>query len=689
VIIGSAALALLVAAALYVTLSTGPSEAPLSANVIAVVPFTVRGSPELDYLGEGIVDLMSAKLDGAGPLTAVSPRAIISLINETGVDVSDPAAGRRVARQLRAGRYVTGDVLELAGQITLTAYLHDTQRTDAPSQQATTEGSTDDLFEVIDELVTDLLAGSMSGPEDRIQKLATVTSASLPAAKEYLQGERLLRSGQYREAAEAYSRAVEIDTAFALAYYRKSIAADWIDAYDVRSTADKAFEFAEQLSPRDRSLLAALRMRRHGQNDEAAQAYRAHLHHYGDEVEALVQLGEALFHDNPRRGRPIAEAAVPFQQAVDLEPSNLIAQIHLARILALNDSIPALTRTAAYLAEVAPESERSLEVESIYAYAAGDTARQRQVRELLTDKPWYYTWYAVHGVATFARDTHGAYEILETRTTDQDLLLMLVPNLQVVQGKHDGFRSFMSGMGNRRHANWDIYEAFVLTSGAYPADDGELSAVLDRVLEADPDEVLRTAWIPAYEDLTLRFAEFELDYNVALLLIHLGRIAEAREIIDAMAATDDFPGLGSLRQDAVNGLEAEIFYRSGEFERALDLVRLIAHEVPHAATVRSLADGTRSRFLRAELELQVGDIDVARGYYLGFDQSWSPWDTNYRSVVYQRLGEIAEQEGKAEDAIGYYTRLLDLWRDCDPELLAARNEIQDRRDALLENRSPN
>ena len=37
---------------------------------------------------------------------------------------------------------------------------------------------------------------------DRLQALATVTSASLPAAKEFLEGERLLRAGQYREAAD-------------------------------------------------------------------------------------------------------------------------------------------------------------------------------------------------------------------------------------------------------------------------------------------------------------------------------------------------------------------------------------------------------------------------------------------------------------------------------------------------------
>jgi serine/threonine protein kinase len=209
IVLGSAALALLVAAVLYVAMSPGSSEpgAFSSTDVIAVVPFTVRGSSDLAYLGEGIVDLLSAKLDGAGTLTAVNPRVVISLVSGEGVDVSDPAAGRRLAQRLGAGLYVTGDLLELAGRITLTAYLHDTRQADSPVQQATIEGSTEELFEVIDGLVTDLLAGSMSGPVDRLLKLATVTSASLPATKEYLQGERLLRDGLYREAAHVIANA--------------------------------------------------------------------------------------------------------------------------------------------------------------------------------------------------------------------------------------------------------------------------------------------------------------------------------------------------------------------------------------------------------------------------------------------------------------------------------------------------
>jgi hypothetical protein len=55
----------------------------------------------------------------------------------------------------------------------------------------------------------------------------------------------------------------------------------------------------------------------------------------------------------------------------------------------------------------------------------------------------------------------------------------------------------------------------------------------------------------------------------------------------------------------------------------------------------------------------------------------------HRAVAYQRLGEIAEARGRPAEAITYYSRLIDLWRDCDPALLPHREGIRRRRDALI------
>jgi len=684
--VGIAAITLVVAVAAVFVMSRqapSPKNLDLSVDRVIVAPFAVRGSPDLGYLSEGIVDLISAKLNTAGILDAVNPRAVIARFEQLGVDSKDPTAGRQVAEQLQAGNYVIGDIVEAGGQVQLTAYLYDTQEIDKPPQQATARGEADDLFDMIDALVGDLLVDAVEASPNRMQQLATTTTASLPAVKHYLEGERLLRAGQYREAAVEYARAVEIDSSFALAYYRKSMAADWIDAPDVRETADKAFELADKLAPRERDLVTALRMRRYGRNTDAEQAYRALLHQYPTEVEALVQLGEVLFHDNPRTGRPVTESLIPFRKAIELEPGNLIAHIHNARSYAMMDSMDALSRTAAALEELAPDSPRRFEARAMHTYMTGDSVERTRLIENLSDKPWYYRWYSAHAIANFARDAAGASDLLNAGSIEALPLRILVSNLLLARGKIPEYRALTSKVREQRSPSWDLFEAFIATTGVYPVSEEALSSLANRLRLLDPAQILSTSWTPPYYDLTVRFAAFERDYYVALMLILLNRVSEARDIIEPMTSVEDFPGLGSYKQDVLTELEAEVRYQANDLEGALDLLRTIHYDIPHAVTVRPSADGSRSRFLHADLEMQIGDREVAKRYFESFEQSWSFWDTTFRQLAYDRLAQIAESEGDVDETVMWCDRLLELWRDCDDEWMLKRDEVKERRDRAM------
>ncbi len=86
-------------------------------------PFTVSGSDELAYLSEGLMDLIGGRLDGAGPLRTVDPRAVLgSGQNLQGVDLARSAA---VAASVGAGRFVTGQVIGAPGGISISARMHD------------------------------------------------------------------------------------------------------------------------------------------------------------------------------------------------------------------------------------------------------------------------------------------------------------------------------------------------------------------------------------------------------------------------------------------------------------------------------------------------------------------------------------------------------------------------------------
>ena len=53
-------------------------------------------------------------------------------------------------------------------------------------------------------------------------------------------------------------------------------------------------------------------------------------------------------------------------------------------------------------------------------------------------------------------------------------------------------------------------------------------------------------------------------------------------------------------------------------------------------------------------------------------------DATQLAPAHKRLGELYEQRGDRERAREHYARFVELWKDCDPELRPAVNEVKQR-----------
>ena len=286
----------------------GPPAPPTSPVLVAVFPFKIQGSPEVQYLGNGLVDLLSTNLEGAGEIRSVDPRALIGWLAQHD-SVRTPAEARNAATRFGAGRYLLGNVVESGGRLHLSAAMYDQGHGDEPVAQAAVQGEASDLFSLVDQLTTQLLAQSQRAPRERLARVAATTTGSLEALKSYLAGERELAAGRYVSAQEAFRGAIALDPEFALAYYRLSIAAEWIGQDSLaRLAADSAARFDTRLSDHDRLLVKALGARRAGTLAEAERLYRQVVDDHPDDVEAWLQLGQLLFQGNPLRGRSATDS---------------------------------------------------------------------------------------------------------------------------------------------------------------------------------------------------------------------------------------------------------------------------------------------------------------------------------------------------------------------------------------------
>src|SRR5206468_11535445 len=132
---------------------------PVHRSTIAVFPFSVRGSDLFAYLGEGMVDLLGTKLDGAGELRSVDAHALIGRADREKDEKLTPERACRLATDLGAGMFVLGNVLEAGGQLHIDATLYDCAGGGEVTAKGAVRGEGSRLFEMVDELTTQLLAG--------------------------------------------------------------------------------------------------------------------------------------------------------------------------------------------------------------------------------------------------------------------------------------------------------------------------------------------------------------------------------------------------------------------------------------------------------------------------------------------------------------------------------------------------
>lgn len=102
----------------------GVADAPLAESAVAVLPFDGRGSSDLAYLREGMVDLLSTKLAGTVALRPLDPRTVLNFLEREGLQSADPEVARRVARRFGAGHYIQSSILEHGGKLQVRAALY-------------------------------------------------------------------------------------------------------------------------------------------------------------------------------------------------------------------------------------------------------------------------------------------------------------------------------------------------------------------------------------------------------------------------------------------------------------------------------------------------------------------------------------------------------------------------------------
>jgi tetratricopeptide (TPR) repeat protein len=687
--------AVILVAAVFALLPISPlrhKPAPTATkDAVAVMPFQVEGPKQLDYLSEGMVDLLSTALDGAGDFRTIDPRALLSRVPAKSSSVMDKDAASARARELGASYFILGSALSLGDDVQLEASLYKSGPSPREVAHESVNGSPDAIPLLVNQLAMKVLAAREVVPSQRLERAAATMTSSLPALKAYLAGKRADRALLPAAAAEAYKEAIREDSTFALAWYELSWAL-WSGGSgkyeEAVRAADRAAALGTSLPEQDRLLLQGSRAMFRGDATTAEESFNQVVAGHPDDVDAWGGLAYTYLIYNSLRGRSVVEARKPFEMVVQLAPEDRGAFGSLIRTCTIaQDSLAVDTLTRTYLARFP-----MLDIDWLLgAPLAWDI--------LLLRFQWFHDKMALARYLEGLQKADPTLVMEELFNANMTRDSVLIPRLRAALGRsyvspeQEVNLRLASALGDCRNGQWPAAsEEFTKAEAANPivsqAYHALLACAVPTVAPRSELAKLRTQ-VLAWEDPAMRryvpdststFYQFEgplppvREFLLGMLNARLGDEPEALRYAKLLEERSPSELNNAWVRYHGFGIQAYIAWRHGKWQQAL--AYLEKEPIPSRPGERwgfkSLSD---ERYLLAETLFALGRKEEAAGWYSSLGQILL-FDLPYEAPAELRLGQIYESFGQPERAMKSYSECLSLWKNADPDCDPLKKEAE-------------
>jgi serine/threonine protein kinase/Tfp pilus assembly protein PilF len=644
---------------------------PAAAERVAVFPFQVRGSGSSEYVGEALASLVAAHLDGTGGVRSIDARTLFKTVAREASDVLDREVIDDLAARFGAGTQLTGDVVLIAGVFQVSARL----RTggDVPRNEVTViDGSEADLFDVAERLAGWVLGHLAPG---RHAVAAAASTRSLSALRQYVGGESAYRRGDHVEAVEAFTRAAETDTSFALANYRLSVALEWVGREaDAPLFAARAARHSARLPERDRLLVQGHAAYRHEDFDLAERTYRRLVGLYPETEEGWYGLAEIVFHRGPALGRAATTAREPFERVLQLDPGHLPAMLHLARIAALEGNAAEVDALIRRYLESAPPGERALELRAIHALLTRDDAALRRVANELRNETDARLWMTAWRATVYSGEVEAGSELLRIMTEpdrpaqQQALGHLSLAHMELALGRLNAAAAELDRADRLVPGSALALRALFATRPFIPTEPARLRDLRAQLEGSEPPMAAGNTVMPT-PDVATR------PYLLGLLDLRIGDVDGARERVAILDAVD--AAAHPMAPHFAVALRARIAREQGDIGEALRNATRLAERVgiPYPSGSHPLTSHLDARYLRAQLLEDAGRASDALRWYGSFLED-HPHGVIYLAPAHERSARIHAAAGRVDEARRHLERLLHLWKDADPELAPLLQDAQ-------------
>lgn len=292
---------------------------------VAVMYFENRaGDRELDWLREGLADMLIASLSRSPRLTLLSRQQLTTLLSHLGQQ-SKPLIkledGLEIARRAQAETIILGGFARLGDKVRIDVTLHDARTGQLQAAESMLADTPAQILTQIDLLSVKLAThlGATLADAEAQRGLTSVMTDNLDAYRYYSLAVERAQNYHSNEALQLLEKAIALDPTFAMAYARIGYIYTLVRVNErvrARPYLDKALQLAQRLSEKEMLYVKAWAALVENDDEQAARAFYAVIAQDPREVEAYFRLSFILRHGLRRAD----EALRVLEQAAVIDP---------------------------------------------------------------------------------------------------------------------------------------------------------------------------------------------------------------------------------------------------------------------------------------------------------------------------------------------------------------------------------
>ncbi len=651
-------------AAAYMTMRVtgiGPVGSLVAAGVlsdrerIVVADFDNLSSDQT--LGETVTELFRIDLAQSPTVSVLEASQVAAVLARMQRPLAGPVTfdlAREIAAREGLKAVLAGDLRPLGSGFVLSARLVVAATGDVLWAGRENAASPDALYAAVDQLSASLREriGESLRTIRADPPLDQVTTRSTEALQLYVQSDRANNVGDFRRAITLLEQAIERDPNFAMAHRKLGIILSNRGLEEERRKAafTKAYELRERLTERERFLAEAAYHTYIKEDRDAAMAvYEALLEKYPNDRIALNNL--AVAYRNQRRN---AEAAELYRRSIALGQAPAITYGNLIPLEYELGQIDSARRTQERFAIAYPTNPSVAGNWINFVAAAGDYDSATVLAEALRRDARAPEWKA-QGAFTL-----GTLAQLRGRPAESRRL--------AAEGRQLGREAGLPRAQNLPPREIADQEDQAFQALLFHGDLARALRLMDNALRRYPLD---------------RYPKDQRPYlGMIQFYARAGSPARARELLrryEAELNAKDRADTTEARYEAL----AAIAIGESRFPEALDY-RTRGREKNPGCVLCGLFD-------LGEIHDRAGRPDSAIDYYERFLSTPNlfrmGWDSGLRWLVYRRLGELYEARGDRPKAADYYNRLIEQWKDAEPELEPIIADVKARIARLVAERS--